>query len=402
MDLNKKLNFYRSEKKNQQSPAIPSSLLAIREIFDGEICARQAPYLKIIKDYPLARPQKVNLAHLSKYSIPDSVTLDKCLFFDLETTGLAGGSGTFPFLLGFGYFKDQIFRVEQFFLPDYGREYFLFEYLTILFKRFSYFVSFNGKSFDLPLLKNRFILNRFHIDWKPFIHIDLLHISRRIWKDSLKSLELSRIETHLLNRKRKADIPGSLIPQAYFSYITSGLIHDVKRIIEHNYLDILSLADLLLLLSKIEKVPKLLQDERAWKRLARLGFELNDFEYFNSILKLFSTDQQKLPDELIFKRGLFFKKQKKWNEAVADWKALLTSNIYLFAALEELAKYYEHVNKNFKTAILFAERALQHFETIEQLRPYSLSPEIKIGFLKRQHRLQMKQMAEVAKQSNIA
>jgi len=85
MDLNKKLNFYRSEKKNQQSPAIPSSLLAIREIFDGEICARQAPYLKIIKDYPLARPQKVNLAHLSKYSIPDSVTLDKCLFFDLET-----------------------------------------------------------------------------------------------------------------------------------------------------------------------------------------------------------------------------------------------------------------------------------------------------------------------------
>ena len=176
MDINKKLSYYKTNTSAKPEPAIPSSLSALKEEFGAEICTVNAPYLKIEQKHSFKFPAKVSLNLLSKKIFNNPIHLNQCLFFDLETTGLAGGAGTYPFLQGFGYFHEDGFQVEQFFLPDFGREYYLYEYLQDKLSKFKYLVSFNGKSYDLPLLKNRFILNRIKINWQRFKHIDLLHI----------------------------------------------------------------------------------------------------------------------------------------------------------------------------------------------------------------------------------
>ena len=223
MDLEKKLLYYRSDRKQdnkKQEPEVSASLKALAEIFNAEIFQSQAPYLKICKLYPLPKDiyknPELSLDLLSKKTVKENIHLENCLFFDLETTGLAGGTGTYPFLLGFGYFMNNVLHVEQYFLPDFGREFYLFKELDEFFRRFSILVSYNGKSYDYPLLRNRFVMNKLNAEWTHWKHIDLLHIVRRIWSDSFPSRDLQTIEREVLGRKREGDIPGYLIPGAYF------------------------------------------------------------------------------------------------------------------------------------------------------------------------------------------
>ncbi len=390
MDIKKKLDFYRSSEKPIRKTGAQSALAALQEIFKAELCAPTAPYLKISRYHSFAFPQEAGLKLLSKYEINNPLPLNECLFFDLETTGLAGGAGTYPFLLGFGYFKEETFTVEQFFLPDYGREYYLFRYLQDLFSRFSCLVSFNGKSYDLPLLRNRFILNRFQMDWKRFKHIDLLHLSRRLWKDSQPSLELTAIERNYLNRTRTGDIPGAYIPEAYFTFLRSGALHDVKKIIEHNYLDIISLAELIVLISKIEANPAIANDDTVLIRMARLAFELNDGEEFERICGIFDTQKKELPDKIKLWKSLLAKRAEHWQEALVLWEELLETKEYLFFALEELAKYYEHQKKDFTIALRYSQRAMENMQRLFELNPYSAPQERQQAFQKRVRRLMIK------------
>lgn len=387
MDITAKLERYRSEGKAQKSAESPSSLLALRDIFEGEICAPTAPYLKIVRNHSFSFPEQVGLNLLTKRTLTKPLSLKQCLFFDLETTGLAGGAGTYPFLLGFGYFSADSFTVEQFFLPDYGREYYLFQYLQKLFNGFSHLVSFNGKSYDFPLLRNRFILNRFQTNWGRFGHIDLLHVARRLWKDSLPSLELTAIERAYLNRRRVGDIPGASIPEAYFTFLRSGVIHDIKKIIEHNYLDIVSLAELIVLLSEIEETPQKAEDDAVLLRMARLAYELNDAPMFTRIGRIFHSQKRALPATMNMWKSLLAKRAGRWEEALPLWEGLLHSNAYLFFALEELAKYYEHQKKDYHKALDYTTRAMNSLQKLAELNPYSAIPEQQQAFRKRAKRL---------------
>ena len=149
--------------------------------------------------------------------------LEHFAFIDTETTGLAGGTGTYTFLIGVGRFEKDEFRLVQFFLTNPGEE-------TAQLAAFSEFiapceavVSFNGKSFDIPLINTRFIINRWPSPLTGLAHLDLLHLARRLWKARLSGCTLGDLETHILGMKRSEhDVPGWMIADLYFDYLHTG------------------------------------------------------------------------------------------------------------------------------------------------------------------------------------
>ncbi|HID39751.1 MAG TPA: hypothetical protein EYP36_09600, partial [Calditrichaeota bacterium] len=314
------------------------------------------------------------------------------LFFDLETTGLAGGTGTFPFLLGFGWFEKNSLVVRQYFLPDYGREYALFNHLQEkFFPRFERLVSYNGKSYDFPLLKNRFILNRLHPLFDKWPHIDLLHVVRRIWKASFYSCDLGTIEANVLAHYRQNDIPGYYIPQAYFNFIRTGVVHDMIRIIEHNYRDIVSLAELLFVLEDVERQPEKLSDKNARLNLARLALEQQNDRVLSRLVETFEPQTNEY-NQSRFWMSLLHKKRKNWQEAEAIWRELAESTAFNINALEEMAKYNEHIQQDFRRALQITERALHSLSMLLELE-YDTTPsllEFKKKFEHRHKRLKRK------------
>jgi uncharacterized protein YprB with RNaseH-like and TPR domain len=170
--------------------------------------------------------------------------LEGAVFLDTETTGLQGGSGTAAFLTGLGFVEGDRFHVVQYFMRDYHEEAPLFERLASDLLRFRKVVTYNGKAFDLPLLESRFRMNRRSFPLSEAAHVDLLHPARRLWKARLQSCRLQSLEGPVLGFMRREDIPGEEIPGVYFDYLRSRDGRGVARILEHNRLDILSLAAL--------------------------------------------------------------------------------------------------------------------------------------------------------------
>ena len=134
---------------------------------------------------------------INKWAGIQNRKLEDLVFLDTETTGLAGGTGTLVFLVGIGFFRENNFIVKQYFMSEPASEIFLINALEDEFRKFSVFVSFNGKSFDIPLLKTRFILNQKKLN--KMGNLDLLHLSRRLWKNSLKNCTLQNLEKEILN-----------------------------------------------------------------------------------------------------------------------------------------------------------------------------------------------------------
>lgn len=183
------------------------------------------------------------LAQLALDPSLESVDFRRALFFDTETTGLAGGTGTVPFLIGIAWFEDESFRIQQLFLPDLGREAPMLHWLRDRVERSSCVVSFNGKTFDWPLLRNRFVMNRVKAPPLP-PHLDLLHCARRIFRSRLKSVRLVELERKVLGMYREDDVSGALIPQLYFDYLDGGEVAPMAKVIEHNANDLIALAAL--------------------------------------------------------------------------------------------------------------------------------------------------------------
>ena len=163
-------------------------------------------------------------------------------FVDTETTGLAGGTGTCAFLIGVGSIGRDGFRVRQFFMRDYGEEASQLDALERHLKRFRVMITYNGKSFDQPLLETRFRMNRARPPFARMEHLDLLHGARRLWKLRFESCRLVDLENQILGFERAGDIPGALIPYVYFEYLRSRQAARLLAVFEHNALDILTLA----------------------------------------------------------------------------------------------------------------------------------------------------------------
>jgi uncharacterized protein YprB with RNaseH-like and TPR domain len=167
----------------------------------------------------------------------------RLLFLDTETTGLMGGTGTLAFLVGVGWFEDGAFRVEQL-LCQPGREVPMLRRLADRLAEASGIATYNGKAFDWPLLRNRFVLNRVAVP--PLAaHLDLLHCARRVLKYRLRSVRLIDVETDLLGFVREGDVEGGEIPKLYWRFLQSGDGAILGPILEHNAHDVVALAAIL-------------------------------------------------------------------------------------------------------------------------------------------------------------
>ncbi len=195
----------------------------------------------------LLLPQTVD----SESALKTAIDPEQWLFLDTETTGLAGGTGTYAFMVGIAWWDAGGLQVEQFFLRDLDEEHSLLLELSERMKKRPVLVTFNGKSFDWPLLETRYRMTRAVPAFSPKLHLDLLHPARQLWRLRLGSVRLKDLERHVLGGdsrsldwSRHEDIDSSLIPQMYFDYLRGGLAEPLVGIFRHNQMDLRGLAAL--------------------------------------------------------------------------------------------------------------------------------------------------------------
>jgi uncharacterized protein YprB with RNaseH-like and TPR domain len=181
------------------------------------------------------------VAHLGLKGAPPDRWED-VLFLDTETTGLAGGTGTYVFLIGVAHFADKELVLRQHLLLDLGAERAFIEALKAEIEPYRACASYNGKSFDLPIIRTRFVMairSELTIDDS---HLDLLHPARRLWRDRFGSTSLKQLEESVLDDGRTEDVPGWLIPDAYFHYLRKRDPASIAPVLEHNARDVISLV----------------------------------------------------------------------------------------------------------------------------------------------------------------
>lgn len=175
-----------------------------------------------------------------------AVDLSRALFVDTETSGLAGGTGTFAFLIGVGRVEEDRFRVTQFLMRDPLGEAAMLEELAVMAAEGRDLVTYNGGSFDLPLLETRFALSGLASPFRGARHLDLLHPARRLFKPRHENARLSTLEREVLEVERDDDIPGDRIPQVFFDFLRYGDHPAMESVLAHNRYDIVTLAALAL------------------------------------------------------------------------------------------------------------------------------------------------------------
>jgi uncharacterized protein YprB with RNaseH-like and TPR domain len=194
----------------------------------------------------LSRTRDESLSRKTRAALQDP---EKWLFLDTETTGLAGGTGTYAFLIGLAWWDAGGLQVEQFFMRDFAEEHSLLQELSQRVAERPVLVTFNGKSFDWPLLENRFTMTRSIAVPKLVAHLDLLHPARALWKLRLGSVRLVELERRVLDAPRlgwhrENDVSSALIPQFYFDYLRGGPAEPLAGVVRHNQMDLRGLAAL--------------------------------------------------------------------------------------------------------------------------------------------------------------
>lgn len=289
---------------------------------------------------------------------------EQLLFFDTETTGLGIGAGNVPFMIGIGYYRGNDFIVEQMFIRNPGEELAMLHYLQAKLERHTHLVSYNGKSFDWPIVKGRYILNRLQLEADRLVQLDFLYPSRSLWKHTMPSCRLGRVEEERLGVVRLDDVPGSLAPTLYFQYLAERDPLIVKGVFAHNELDILTLAALSIHLANALQ-GKLNAADMSCEELFRLGLwldKLGRHRYADDILQqLTSREPEEAADywlplaKLYKKRGEAGRSAALWRRYVAERGNRATASIEPFI---ELAMYYEHREKDYRQALYYAEQGL--------------------------------------------
>lgn len=287
--------------------------------------------------------------------------IQSTLFVDTETTGLAGGTGTHVFLVGLGKFLDEGFQVRQFFLRHPGEERALLSAVESELGNSSCLVTYNGRSFDIPLLQTRFRMHHYHFPL-PGAHLDLLHTVRAVWKHRLPSCSLGTIERDVLGIVRVDDAPGWMIPQIYFDYLQSRQVDTLNSVFNHNRQDILSLARIAALVHSYQTG---LEDPvHPTDRLcvALLQLRLGDVERALPVIEsecgsVFIPAQ--LRHKAIREVSIALKRQRRFDDALGVWERGLSdpSRAVRSFAAEELAKHLEHRTRDHDRALTLARRA---------------------------------------------
>jgi uncharacterized protein len=285
-------------------------------------------------------------------------TAERLVFVDTETTGLAGGTGTYAFLVGVGYAEDDRFVVRQYFMRDLDEEPALLTALTPVLERATALVTFNGGGFDMPLLETRFILSR--RPWRDDVaHVDLLRPARRVWRAFLEDCRLETLEREVLGVERGDDVPGALIPTLYFDFLRRRNPARLGPVFSHNRADVLSLVALLAWFGRAlaGDGASLTADQLAG--LGRL-LEPADTErsaaYYRAALSAGLGGYEGLRVQL--QLAAWEKRRARWDSARTLWEAAAASGIFDLRPWEELAKFHEHRRRDVPAALGVVGRAL--------------------------------------------
>src|SRR5512134_274113 len=256
--------------------------------------------------------------------------LESFAFLDTETSGLAGGTGTYAFLVGVARFVGDQFVLQQFFMRDPAEEPALLEGLARFLAPCKALVTFNGKAFDAPLLATRYSLHRMPLPYKGYAHLDLLPLARRLWRDRLESRALKYLEQHVLGMTRSSEeVPGYEIPFLYFDYLRTGDARPLGGVFYHNAMDVIAMAALLTHVNEMLQNPyegcvehgldfialgKLFEDLGHWEEAARLferglEFGLTEADFGVAVRRLSILQKR---------RGDFNEALRLWEEAAAN------------------------------------------------------------------------------------
>lgn len=289
------------------------------------------------------------------------------VFYDTETTGLGTGAGTFPFLHAIGQFEDDEFLVYQYFLTDYGAEGMMLE--RIRDDHFSLpdtaVVSFNGKSFDWPLFKNRLVLHRRTLLTEPH-QLDLLHPSRRLWKKSLERVNLTTLESHVLGLIRTDDLPGKEAPARYFAYLDERRHQLVEPVFEHNAADVCSLASLTTVIADTLNGELSVARASEYIALGRWFDEWREHEQAERCLvaATLCVDADWLAFWLY---SLHHKRFGDWQKAVETWKEMGVRYSWSVLPFVELAKYAEHRERDYAQAEVLTCEAIKRVKQAQRI-----------------------------------
>jgi uncharacterized protein len=311
----------------------------------------------------LSRGRDETISKRTRAAMADA---SKWLFLDTETTGLAGGTGTYAFLIGLAWWDAGALQVEQFFMRDFGDEHAILHEVAARLADRPVLVTFNGKSFDWPLLENRFTMTRSIAVPRLAAHLDLLHPARALWKLRLGSVRLVELERHVLDARtlgwhREEDVLAALIPQHYFDYLRGGPAEPLAAVVRHNQMDLRGLAAL------VGKIDALLTSGASGEAQSLDLFGLSRYlQRSGDAHRAHSACTQAidlgLPKEydrqarrelaiLAKRRGEHEQAAKLWHQLIGDESA----GVY---ACVQLAIYYERRVKQLETALDFARLAL--------------------------------------------
>ena len=304
-----------------------------------------------------------NVGTWAKAARLQEADLEKILFLDTETSGLAGGTGTYAFLVGLGFRTPDGFSVQQIFMRDPSQEPALLSVLSEIVASFDYIVTFNGKSFDIPLLNTRHVMNNLISPFKTMEHIDLLPLARRLWRNRLSSRALKDLEVEILHVPRsQEEVPGWMVPELYFEYLRSGDARPLAGVFYHNAMDILSLAALFNFCADFLHRP-LHHKDTPGLDLAAVAHLFEEMNQIEAAISVYEESLQKgdLPLqfylETLQRFALLYRKRDQWEEAVGLW--LKAAEHHWLEAFIELAKYYEHHQKDYAEAARWTQAAIE-------------------------------------------
>jgi len=296
---------------------------------------------------------------------------DKILFIDTETTGLAGGTGTYVFMVGVGFFEDNEFLVQQYFMRDYGEENALLQAISQVLQGKTGLISYNGKSYDVPTLHTRCVLNRNPISWENYKHLDLLHASRRLWRKSINSCTLQNVEQNILGFRREGDIPGWEIPSLYFDFLRNRDYKPLLPVFKHNVMDILSMVTITVNICRaFTGYEKLQHDRYDLIGIIKTFEELGKHQKAAHACEVF-LEYETLPEliQIMLKNAALLKKMHRLDEAEHVWHRVIDkAKSFNPVPYTELAKYYEHKLRDINKALEIVERAEKRFKIIAELR----------------------------------
>jgi len=327
---------------------------------------------------------------------PDQIAdPDQWLFLDTETTGLAGGSGTYAFLVGIAWWEDGGLEIEQFFLREYSEERSLLSALRERIAEHPVVVTFNGKSFDWPLLETRYRMSRKISVPTPRAHLDFLHSARNLWRLRLGSVRLSELERHVLGWDRGADLLSGVIPQIYFDYLRGGSPERLVPVLNHNQMDLRGLAALSSrILSLLSDAETLGQDGLELFGVSRICEKRGEHTRARSLYE--KSIASILPSETdrVARRSLarLAKREGDFELACELWKDAIGNSRHGYEAYEQLAIYYEHKVRNPDQARQIVQQGLNELRRAIQAGDIAPGPyrEIKAKFDYRMERLERK------------